>query len=288
MEWTALRVIAERVISGRKQYLIKWDKYDHTYDTWEAAESIVDKKIVATFDASVSGIRHELWSLREETAKAMLKMKEEKGDFEVKIPDISGARAHALLRYVASPPSRDGKAPLPIESRTIGKVKRSFVAFNALEDIAWVLLLHVVRPEKFYGALLHTKGRAHDDDMLFYGPELTVEYTEPRPRPDGLFVPGPRFVTVSGNVWRIIGNTGEVRGEAGMPNAKFKKPVGEHVKNLLRGRAAWGLKHALTATWAELPAGQMELSGAAVHPRASKKRRRAAPEGGPVSMPEHA
>ena len=104
-------------------------------------------------------------------------------------------------------------------------------------------------------------------------------YWEPKPREDGFFVPGKRIVVFKCNVWRIIGGTGEVRGEAGMPNATFCKPIGEHIKNTLRGRKAWGLKHMLTGTWAELPAGQMELAASVAHGGAPAKRCRASAPG---------
>ena len=100
-------------------------------------------------------------------------------------------------------------------------------------------------------------------------------YSEPRPRQSGLFVEGTRTFKVKLNIWRIIGADGEVRGEVGMPNESFKKPIGEHVKNLLRGRAAWGVSHQLTHTWAQMPAGQMQLPAAQRHQPAAKKRSRA-------------
>ena len=100
-------------------------------------------------------------------------------------------------------------------------------------------------------------------------------YSEPKPRSDGFWVDGPRSFKVTANIWRVLGNTGEVRGEAGMPNATFKKPIGEHVKNILRGRKAWGCRHQLVDSWAQLPAGKMELTAAQAHPVATAKRSRA-------------
>ena len=111
-------------------------------------------------------------------------------------------------------------------------------------------------------------------------------YSEPKPRDDGLFVPGKRTFVFTCNVWRILGGTGEVRGEPGMPNGTFKKPIGEHVKNTLRGRKAWGLKHVLVDTWAQLPAGQMELAAAVAHPRGAAKRSRAGAPIRALSMAE--
>jgi len=283
-EFVALIISAERVRSGRKQYLVKWKDYDHTYDTWEDSED-VGASYIDVYNEAVHGIRHELSMISDETVQKVVSLKEEKGAVEVPIPAIHGEAAHRVLRHLSRPPSRVGQEPLPIETKTIGGRRRSFVTLNALEDIAWALQFHTVRPDKAYGALLYAKGGAQDNDMLFFGPEFVAEYDEPKPRGDGFFVAGARTFTVKGNVWRILGNTGEVRGEIGMPNATFCKPIGEHVKNLLRGRKAWGLKHQLTDTWAQLPAGTMELVGAAAFARrVPKKRQRAAPEK-PVAPP---
>ena len=81
-----------------------------------------------------------------------------------------------------------------------------------------------------------------------------------------------------------MGDSGEVRGEVGMPNESFKKPICEHVKNILRGRKAWGLMHALTDTWAQLPSGTMELPVAQRQARAPAKRSRAGAPKAPIAM----
>ena len=60
--------------------------------------------------------------------------------------------------------------------------------------------------------------------------------------------------------------------------ATCKKPITEHVKNVLRGRAAWGLVHPLQAVWAQLPSSELVLSDAAALPQcAAKRARKAAP-----------
>ena len=101
---------------------------------------------------------------------------------------------------------------------------------------------------------------------------------EPTPRADGRFVKGFRQFRARGNVWKVLGHNGDVVGEAGMPNATCKKPIAEHVKNILRGRAAWGLVHPLQAVWAQLPSNELVLSDAAALPQcAAKRARKAAP-----------
>ena len=90
--------------------------------------------------------------------------------------------------------------------------------------------------------------------------------------------------TIEGDVYRVNGKTGEVDGAEGSQNKTMRAPIGEHVKNLLRGRHAWGLRHGLQEAWAELPRGQMVLTGAAAMPGPAAKRVRRGVAGGPVRM----
>ena len=110
---------------------------------------------------------------------------------------------------------------------------------------------------------------------LVPSPVRSGRYVEPKPRADGLFAKGHREFKLIFNVWKILGHNGDVVGEAGMPNATCKKPIAEHVKNVLRGRKAWGLEHPLQENWAQLPAGQLVLSNAAALPACAPKRARA-------------
>ena len=62
-------------------------------------------------------------------------------------------------------------------------------------------------------------------------------------------------------------------------------PLREYLKNVLRGRARWGLKHRLTATWAELPTARAELTNEEAFPRRAVKRLRAGPSTGGEAPP---
>ena len=174
-EWDALTIMAERVKSGHKEYLVRWDGYDATFDTWEDGEADVAPKLIQIFDSNIMGIRHELWLFRDAVAQFALKQREEKGDVVIECPGIHGAAAHRLLAYLARPPSTHGLAPLLIDSKAYGGRRCSFVELPALDDIGSALLLHTVRPDACYGNLLHTKGRTHDSDMFFFGPAAFVE-----------------------------------------------------------------------------------------------------------------
>ena len=103
-EWEALCIVAECVKNGRKLYLVRWKGYDHTYDTWQEGEAILDKNLIASFDLSINGIRHELWLLRDATAEKML---------QVKV-----GRARSMFSSLAS------TAPLRTPSCTTSRVRR--------------------------------------------------------------------------------------------------------------------------------------------------------------------
>ena len=45
----------------------------------------------------------------------------------------------------------------------------------ALDDIAWVVLGQIIHADKAFGALFFSKGRSHDTDMLFAGPEFVIK-----------------------------------------------------------------------------------------------------------------
>jgi hypothetical protein len=43
-EYEVARVLAEREVKGRKQYLVHWKGYSHFEDTWEPAENLANAK----------------------------------------------------------------------------------------------------------------------------------------------------------------------------------------------------------------------------------------------------
>lgn len=174
-EWNAITILAERIKSGHKHYLIRWESYDATYDTWEHGEADVAPVLINKFDAKVTGIRHQLWLFRDCIAQYGLKLRAERGDVIIDCPGIHGAEAHALLAYLARPPSREALTPLTINSKVYGGRRCTSVELPALDDIASALLLHTVRPDACYGALVHSKGRSQDSDMFFFGPMASVE-----------------------------------------------------------------------------------------------------------------
>jgi len=102
-------------------------------------------------------------------------------------------------------------------------------------------------------------------------------FEEPLPRDDGTYVPGNRVFKLSGNLWALNPYYGTLVKIPGAPNLSMEKPIAEHVKNVLRGRQAFGLTHGLTRKWAQLPKGKRELSATASLPARNVKRARPGP-----------
>ena len=68
LEWKANKVVASRVKSGTIQYLINWDGYDQTYDTWEDPENLLDKQLLRDFNSNRTvkvDTEQAMWELRE-------------------------------------------------------------------------------------------------------------------------------------------------------------------------------------------------------------------------------
>ena len=287
------------------EFSMAWDMYDHTFNIWEPKLNVLDTSLVRSYMANQAitvNIEHALDELRELSYVRVAKMKSAEAEVEVSVPTAAlGPVAHALLDRFSRVPSQAGKRPLVQQTKVRGGRVKTWLEIDGLGDIAWVLQMHLVRPDNAFGALVYKKGRTHATDMLFVGPRMTIQYAfvrspllrttltralvlspvrsgryvEPKPRADGLFAKGHREFKLIFNVWKILGHNGDVVGEAGMPNATCKKPIAEHVKNVLRGRKAWGLEHPLQENWAQLPAGQLVLSNAAALPACAPKRARA-------------
>ena len=102
---------------------------------------------------------------------------------------------------------------------------------------------------------------------------------KPKPRPGlvcrvgGAFQPGKREFNITCHVWSLNGMIGRMNGIEGAPNITVKDDIAEYVKNILRGRKAWGLKHFLQKEWAKLPQGELVLDKEAAMPRAAGHKR---------------
>ena len=191
--------------------------------------------------------------------------------------------ARTLLAHAARPPSRRGRQPLQLEYDTGPRWRTIQLQLEQPEDIGWLLQLHQQR-DGAYGAAIVKKGRGGNSNMTVMGGVVLLTYTEPVPRDDGLYVPGAKF-TLTGNVWIFQGRDGAPRPSPGLPNEQMLAPLREYLKNLLRGRARWGLEHRLTATWAQLPTAREALTKEEAQPRRSVKRVRAGPSTGGEAAP---
>ena len=74
LSWTAERILAATIENGVRLFLVRWADHDHTHDTWEPRQSILDKVLLRDFrrgmEATVD-IEHALYSLRKVTRSAL-------------------------------------------------------------------------------------------------------------------------------------------------------------------------------------------------------------------------
>ena len=269
------------------QYRITWAGYDQTYDTWEPRENVLDSRLIKDFDVTLQlsiPLQQPMGQLREVVAAALTKMKHATEGMCVEVPLAAQLEvARAMIERAAKPPSRRGYKPLPIEYDT-GKGWRTMqLQLEQPEDIAWLVQLHLQR-DGAYGCAILKKGRGGNSNMTVLGGPLMLSFTEPVPRDDGVYVPGASF-TVTGNVWIFAGRDGAPLPSPGLRNATMLAPLREYLKNVLRGRARWGLKHRLTTSWAELPTARKALTKAEAQPRRSVKRTRVGPSSGGEAPP---
>ena len=285
--WKAAQIIGKRASRAGIEYRVTWDGYDMTYDTWEPCENIVDTSLIDEFEASIDvsiPLQQPVGQLREAVAARMMKIKAPEKGVSVDVPLAAFLPvARTLLAHAARPPSRRGRKPLQLEYDTGPRWRTIQLQLEQPEDIGWLLQLHQQR-DGAYGAAIVKKGRGGNSNMTVMGGVVLLAYTEPVPRDDGLYVPGAKF-TLTGNVWIFQGRDGAPRPSPGLPNEQMLAPLREYLKNLLRGRARWGLEHRLTATWAQLPTAREALTKEEAQPRRSVKRVRAGPSTGGEAAP---
>jgi hypothetical protein len=161
------------------EYLCSWEGYDQVYDSWVKARD-VGRGLVASFNSGrdvIVDFEDALYDLRDAVAGAVIKLRRPEGSLEVMVPSCAfGALASALLRRCARPPSRAGKKSLRITVTKKGSRQTSEVELQELNDLAWLLQLHVVRPEKAFGCVVFKKGRGSQHDMLICGPPFVISY----------------------------------------------------------------------------------------------------------------
>ena len=268
-------------------YRVSWYGYDQTYDTWEPRENVLDSRLIKDFDVTLQvsiPLQQPMGQLREVVAAALTKMKHATKGMCVEVPLAAHLEvARAMIERASKPPSRRGCKPLPIEYDTGKRLRTMQLQLEHPEDIAWLAQLHLQR-DGAYGCAILKKGRGGNSNMTVLGGPLVLSFTEPLPRDDGVYVPGASF-TLTGNVWIFAGRDGAPLPSPGLPNATMLAPLREYLKNVLRGRARWGLKHRLTTSWAELPTARTALTKEEAQPRRAVKRMRVGPSTGGEAPP---
>ena len=99
--------MAVRPSRAGPQYLVSWEGYDHTYDTWEPVEHIEDKSLLKKFKASIEvsiNLEQPMWQLREAVALRLMGIKRPAASVEIDVPQAALLPvARAILARAAHP-----------------------------------------------------------------------------------------------------------------------------------------------------------------------------------------
>ena len=302
------KLVALRIVNFKVQYLVNWEGFNQTHDSWEPEGSIALELKEAFHDVrdiTIDSTQVDM-DISHEVGQALLKLRRAEGEFSVSIRTASlPPVAHAQLARAAHPPSRNGMEPLKVEVDVGDTRMTTQVQLDNFEDAGAWLQLQVAYPGQMFGCGVLKKGRGSAHDMIFFGFPLVVgcvapaaclvacashcpgmlRFTEPLPRGDGAYVPGPREFKIEGNVYGMNGATGRMKGVLGGQNKSARHPLAEYAKNILRGRARHGLKVRLTKEWAQLPKGELELAITKALPRHDVRKVRAGPQSSSAPAP---
>ena len=269
-------ICGERVGAGGREYYVRWEGYDHTYNTWEPRDNILDEGLIAFWDGCGDGVKQALWEVSELRAQGYIKVRAPAAEIKTVIP-AGAAVGHELLQLWRRPPSRVGKKPLKLEVEDGATRRSTSLQLDELDDIGWVEQLQLAR-EGAFGCALLKKGRGSAHDMSIGGPPWVACLDEPVPAADGAFVPGRREFSITSKLWGVNGATGALKAILGEDNEYMAPEIAEYVKNILRGRARWGLKVKLSkAAFSQAGKKKLRLTKAEAFPRASIARARAGP-----------
>jgi hypothetical protein len=158
-EYKAAEIIAVRSTRGVLEYLISWEGYDQTYNTWEPSAHIVDTRLIDDFHVNVDAsipLDVPLGQMREAVARALIGIKRPTAGVEVEVPLAALLPvARALLARAARPPSRRGKQALMLEYDTGTKWRSIQLQLDEPEDVGWLLQLQLQRDGARYHAVGH-------------------------------------------------------------------------------------------------------------------------------------
>lgn len=95
--YTVERILKDKTVKGKKRYLVKWEGYDASHNSWEPPESFYDKSPIAIYE------------------NKKLKVKQEKNEVAVTQPDPQEQADAALARALQQEDRRTRTKPVRID-----------------------------------------------------------------------------------------------------------------------------------------------------------------------------
>ena len=114
--YTVSRILAKRLVRGRKEYLIKWHGYSKSQATWEPAHNILDPSVIKKFES-----KH---SVRINVSREDVKSSESDSDESGHVPSRKRKRKRSKMRE-SSKRRREGRSRSRRRSKRIKNSEES-------------------------------------------------------------------------------------------------------------------------------------------------------------------
>ena len=269
-EYLVEKIIWRRVSRQRTDYLVMWKGYDATGETFEPPEHLpaaLVKACDAYFDAMPPSTTVVVRVLRGLIARRLLDSSGPMFGIKVDVEKASLPEyADALLSLFAESP-RGARGKLSSPRHATQRVRQ--LEITDQEHAAWIVGLHLARPEHGAGALRIKAGKASNCDMLMVACTETTPMLITHRAPKGATAARPlegtysftvQFSTVAfsgydGNFKPYTAPDNDLR----LDNEQAEALVAYAKRTVKQPWAPKPIVHKLRGVWADLPAGRWRL-----------------------------
>jgi hypothetical protein len=235
--------------------------YPESFDSW-VDERDVERSLVTTYHrqrtADNVDISPALDDIKDKLAGLLLETHGPRAGAEVGVPLAAlPAVAERVFDFLRKPPSRFGKRPLAVVTTSSSDgTEAKTIAYEALEDVAWLCALHLSRPNHGWGALRFHSGRAHSHSMMMLAVPLTVHVMQSKPR--AAWRSSTCSMWLQASTVSFNGTTGrsEVHADVAIQLEGKRLALRKYARDTLKGCAAQKQHRLVVNGWFDLPLTQ--------------------------------